>query len=277
MTSPSLPYIFIPSDTTDTPLVVSVPHCGTRIPARYAADIVADKPTMLRDADLHVDRLYENTPRLGGSLLSATISRYVLDLNRGPEEVEAAVCPDFRGARWPNSRSIVWRLATTGEPVQRRALTLEQLEERITTIHRPYHERLARLLAEKREKFGFAVLVEAHSMPSLGKKTHPDPGSYRADIVPGDNGGKTCAPSLSALVVEHFEAYGMRVAPNTPYAGGWNTRHYGQPDDGVHAIQIEINRNLYLHEQVPCWAGAPAFELQGLIDQLLEKLVTYRP
>ncbi len=95
--------------------------------------------------------------------------------------------------------------------------------------------------------------------------------------MPGNNKGSSCAESLTSLVCEHFEAHGFSVAPNDPYSGGWITRNYGRPDQKVHAIQIELNRALYLHEEVPFWAGAPALELQDILDDLLGKLLAWKP
>lgn len=273
----SLPYYYVPSDVGDSPLVVSVPHSGTRIPKEDADLIVCDERTMLRDVDLHVDKLYGNVAGLGGCILGANVSRYVLDLNRSPGDVDARVCPEHPSPAADNPKALIWRQSTDDTPVMGRSLTLREVESRIARVHQPYHAKLRSLLDAKVAKFGYAILVDAHSMPSVGRATHSDTGQRRADIVPGNNHGKSCADSLTALVCNHFEAAGLNVALNTPYSGGWITRSYGQPAEGVHAIQIELNRALYLHEDAPFWAGGPALELQRIIEALLTQLVSFEP
>ena len=170
-----LPYVYIPPDGPMSPLVVSVPHAGTRIPAEDEALIVADQTTILRDADLHVDKLYAKAAELGAAYLGCTVSRYVLDVNRGPTDVDARLCPE-----WPNggnnSKSLIWRLSTDGTEVQGRRLTKAEVDSRIERVHVPYHAKLKALLDERRDKFGYAVLLEAHSMPSVGRSEHSDTG-----------------------------------------------------------------------------------------------------
>ncbi|MFT7622354.1 MAG: N-formylglutamate deformylase [Myxococcota bacterium] len=272
-----LPYLYIPADGPMTPVVVSVPHSGLRIPDEDKALIISDERTMLRDADLHVDRLYRNAANLGADLLVATVSRYVLDLNRSPEDVDAKTCPEFPTPARENPRALVWRKSTDGRDVQARPLTLAEINSRIERVHTPYHAKLRSLLDARVAKFGYAILLDAHSMPSVGRETHSDTGKRRADAVPGNNKGSSCADSLTQLVVEHFEAHEFHVALNDPYSGGWITRNYGQPHNNVHAIQVELNRALYLHEEVPFWAGAPALELQVILDALVQKILAYTP
>ena len=130
----------------------------------------------------------------------------------------------------------------------KRPLTLAELESRRARIHTPYHDELTRQLERRREKFGYAILIDLHSMPSLGRLLHTDPGARRADIVPGDVRGTSCGPPLSKLVVKHFVDGGFVVRANDPYMGGYITRHHGRPGRGIHAIQIELNRDLYMNE-----------------------------
>ncbi len=272
----ALPYIYVPQDSEMTPLVVSVPHAGTRIPAEDAAMIAADRRTMLRDADLYVDRLYANAPELGAAMVASTVSRYVLDVNRSSADVDARVCPELSNPAAENPRALIWRLSTDATPVQRRALTTAELNSRIERVHTPYHAKLSELLQARRARFGYAILLDGHSMPSVGRETHSDPGRLRADIVPGNNRGESCASELTDLVVSHFESAGLSVALNDPYSGGWITQNYGQPQDGVHAIQVELNRRMYLHEDAPRWDGAPALELSRILDRLVQKLTSFR-
>lgn len=261
----------------ESPLVVSVPHAGTVVPDEDAPLLALEGQALLRDADLYVDRLCREVPSLGVPLLRALVSRYVLDVNRAPDDVDREVCPSLDRPTRVSARGLVWRVTTDGAAVLKRPLTGVELESRIARIHRPYHEALAQLLEEKRARHGFAVLLDAHSMPSTGRPGHSDPGARRADIVPGDVRGASCAPSLSRLVAEHFEGAGFAVRPNDPYMGGFITRHHGRPARGVHAIQLEMNRDLYMEEEALRFDDSKAAKLVPHLLSVVRKLKTWRP
>lgn len=273
----TLPYVYIPPDGPMTPLVVSVPHAGTTVPSIDRPLMVASEVDLLRDADLLVDRLYSHAPQLGAGLIAATLSRYVVDLNRAPDDVDEHVCPDLEKHAPENPRALIWRLTTDGRPVLARPLEPAELSDRLARVHTPYHRRLGALLEERRQRFGYALLLDGHSMPSVGRATHTDPGHRRADVVPGNNRGKSCGQALTDLVMGHFKGRGYGVALNDPYAGGWITRNYGRPAEGVHAIQIELNRALYLHEDIPCLAGERTPPLIESLDALVETLSRFDP
>lgn len=260
-----------------SPLVVSVPHAGTDVPAIDAPLLRASGAALWRDADALVDRLFARAPALGAPLVVARVSRYVLDINRAPDDVDLEVCPELERPGRPSARGLVWRTSTEGAALLARPLTLAELSSRIERLHAPYHAALAALLEERRRHFGFAVLLDAHSMPSMGRLGHSDPGERRADLVPGDVRGSSCAPSLTRLVVEHFERAGFGVKLNDPYMGGFITRAHGRPARGVHAIQLEVNRDLYLEEELARWDERKAGRLVPSIDGLLEAMAGYRP
>ncbi|OGQ09478.1 MAG: hypothetical protein A2138_15510 [Deltaproteobacteria bacterium RBG_16_71_12] len=264
-------------DEPRSPLVVSVPHAGTEVPAVDAPLLRAVGPALLRDADAFVDRLYARAPALGAPLVVARVSRYVLDVNRAPDDVDHEVCPELERPARASARGLIWRTSTEGAALLHRPLTRDELTSRIDRLHSPYHAALAALLEDRRRRFGFAVLLDAHSMPSTGRPGHSDPGERRADVVPGDVRGASCAPSLSHLVRRHFEGARYLVKPNDPYMGGFITRAHGRPGRGVHAIQVEVNRDLYLEEDTARWDDAKAGRLISTLDSLLEALVAYRP
>lgn len=266
-----------PAGAPSSPLVVSVPHAGTQVPDVDAPLLRASGAALLRDADAFVDRLVARAPSLGAPLLVARVSRYVLDLNRAPDDVDHEVCPEQPRPARASARGLVWRTSTDGVALMTRPLSLQELRSRIDRLHAPYHATLTTLLEERRQRFGFAVLLDAHSMPSTGRPGHTDPGARRADIVPGDLRGASCARSLSRLVAEHFEAGGFRVKANDPYMGGYITKAHGRPTQGVHAIQLEVNRDLYLEEEAVRWEAGKAARLQGAVEGLLEKLRGWRP
>jgi N-formylglutamate deformylase len=266
-----------PSGAPSSPLVVSVPHAGTEVPDVDAPLLRATGAALLRDADAFVDRLVAKAPSLGAPLVVARVSRYVLDLNRAPDDVDHEVCPEVERPARASARGLVWRTSTDGVALMTRPLTRAELRSRVERLHAPYHAALASLLEERRQHFGFAVLLDAHSMPSTGRLGHTDPGARRADIVPGDVRGSSCAPSLSRLVAEHFATAGFRVKANDPYMGGYITRAHGRPARGIHAIQLEVNRDLYLEEDAVRFESARAQRLIPAMDALLERLRAWRP
>ena len=269
---------FLPALTSDdSPLVVSVPHAGTMVPVEDAPLLALEGQALLRDADLFVDRLCRDVPAQGVPVVRALVSRYVLDVNRAPDDVDREVCPTVDRPTRVSARGLVWRVTTEGAAVLKRPLTGAELESRIARIHRPYHDALARILEEKRARHGYAVLLDAHSMPSTGRPGHSDPGARRADIVPGDVRGASCHPGISRVLAEHFEATGYAVRPNDPYMGGFITRHHGRPARGVHAIQLEINRDLYMDEEALRFDDIKAAKLVPHVLSVVRKLKTWRP
>lgn len=260
-----------------TPVVVSVPHAGTIVPDEDAALLAISGNALLRDADLHVDRLVDGVTRHGVVVVEALVSRYIVDINRAPDDVDREVCPEVPRPARPSARGLCWRTTTDGGQVLRRPLRLEEVNSRRARIHAPYHEALETLLEERRQRFGYAVLLDMHSMPSTGRPGHTDPGARRADIVPGDVRGASCAPSLSGLVVAHFAARGYAVRPNDPYMGGYITRQHGRPVRGVHAIQVEVNRDLYMDEVSFAWRDGKARPLRDAISDLVAAVCAWDP
>jgi N-formylglutamate deformylase len=258
-----------------TPVVVSVPHAGVRT-AGYEETLTPELDVR-GDADLFVDRLYRvGEPDGPETYVSAQLSRFVCDLNRDPDDVAPGAVPEHRAPRNVDGRGFIWAVTTTGAPALSRPLTLPEWSGR-TAIHTAYHEAISRALLRARARFGFAVLVDGHSMPSRGRAGHSDTGSVRADVVPGDREGTSCSPALRALVIRHFAAAGLSVKPNDPYKGGFITTHHGRPADNVHAIQIELRRDLYMDEE-NFVIVQPGFDrLRGLIAGLLLELRGFNP
>lgn len=263
-------YRFEPTDSI-TPLVVSVPHAGTAIPSEDRALLSATEDVLLRDADLFVDRLYANAPKRGGALLAAQISRYVVDLNRATDDVDRDAVPSHPSPKPELPRGLIWRLSTEGKVVLRRPLSWEEYNGRLDRCYHPYHQKLAAELDARRQRFGYAILIDGHSMPSVGRSGHTDTGRRRADVVPGVRGGTSCDRALLDLVVSHMKAAGLSVAVDDPYKGGNITGHYGRPKENLHTIQIELNRDLYMDEArcVPKDAEfrALATILEGLVER----------
>jgi N-formylglutamate deformylase len=229
-----------------TPVIVEVPHAGLAIPGALRDDILASDEAIARDADLHVGALYAHAPEVGAALLTARYSRYVVDLNRAPDDIDLGASEPGAG-RLGQPRGVVWRVTTEGRPVLRRPLDSVSLQQRLDLYHAPYHQALRAELERTRAEFGFAVLLAGHSMPSTVRRGARDV-ERRADVVPGSLGGSSTDRRVLDLVEQHFRSAGLSVRHDDPYRGGFTTAHYGRPAEGWHAVQIELNRALYMDE-----------------------------
>lgn len=280
MSHPNEYFRVVRPEVQTLPVVVDVPHAGEWIPDEVLDEMVVGDQKLRRDLDLYVDELWAEAPALGATLIASNVSRYVVDLNRAADDVSPRTVHGARRIDQPGyyqDRGVVWRTTTDGTPVMARPMTHEAFERRIATFHTPYHMTIEAEIERVRQQFGYCLLVDGHSMPSRGRSGHTDTGSRRADIVPGDVEGRSCAPILTRTVCDHFRLEGYSVRPNTPYKGGWITRYFGKPRHGVHAIQIEVNRALYMDEKTfekkpagmsrlakTCAALLP--RLEGLLD-----------
>jgi|SRR6266508_3065667 len=258
-----------------SPLVVSVPHAGIRT-AGFEATLTPELDVRC-DADLFVDQLYRIGERdAPETYVAAQLSRFVCDLNRDPDDVGPGTVPEHPTARNLDGRGFIWAVTTSGAPALTRPLSMGEWRER-TALHAGYHEMIRRALERARARFGYAILVDGHSMPSRGRSGHTDTGRARADVVPGDRDGTSCAPALSSFVTRHFEANGFLVRANDPYKGGFITTHHGRPTENIHAIQIELRRDLYMNEE-RFEPSEPGFgRVRDVLRALLEGLRDFRP
>jgi N-formylglutamate amidohydrolase len=240
------PFAVVEPRAGESPLVVEVPHAGLWIDPESLATMIAPARSIGRDADLHVDQLFQDAPDEGATLIYARSSRYVIDLNRSETDVDEHAVEGAGRAPW--SRGLIWRLTTDGDPILLGRLPRSELERRLEQIYRPYHRALQGLLARKVARFGFAVLLCAHSMPSRGRGSHADTDTYRADLVPGTRGRTSAAGVVIDRVDAHGRALKWTIRHDDPYRGGFSTTHYGKPAEGVHAVQIEIARRRYMDE-----------------------------
>ena len=227
---------------------------------------------MLQDSDIYVDRLYQRAPEHGATLLVSRVSRYVVDLNRGPEEVDSAAVPRHPKARHIPARGVVWRARTDGTPLLRAPLTQQQFERRIERYYEPYHQALRSEAARLHREHGHVVILAAHSMPSTGRRVFGGRFVRRADIVPGTRGRSTADGRIIDLVDRHFCDAGLSVKHDEPYRGGWTTASYGAPKRGQHAIQIELNRALYVDEKTSEIKRGDFEQLQRVLEGLVGRL-----
>lgn len=257
---------------------MSIPHAGSEIPTDLKKLFVRQDPLLLtRDSDLYVDRLYDFVPSLGGTMLWTTICRYVIDPNRPPDELDASFVEDAPAVENPQPLGLVAHKTMAGEPLLSRPLTRQELDLRLQIYYRPFHESLAGLIAETKKEFGYCIHIEGHSMPSVATEGHPDKGRIRDDVDLGDRRGTSCAREMVALVKGQFESAGLRVSLNNPYQGGYITRFFGRPTEGVHSLQIELNRRLYMNESTHEIFPAPFESLKKILGELIIQLRGWKP
>jgi N-formylglutamate amidohydrolase len=252
----------LPEGPTEA-LVFASPHSGRDYPAELMAAAALDSAAIRRSEDAFVDELIASAPAHGAAVIAARYARAFIDVNREAYELDQAMFEDelpafakARTARVAAGLGSIAKVVGEGQEIYRRKLTFAEARRRIEGAHRPYHQALAGLVEQTRARHGRAVLIDWHSMPSaasgLGSVAgapHPAERARRGcDMVLGDRFGSACAPELTRLVERELEAMGYRVARNAPYAGGYTTEFYGRPAEGVHALQIEINRAVYLDE-----------------------------
>jgi N-formylglutamate deformylase len=255
-----------------TAVVVSVPHAGIAVSG--FEDALSPGLEVRTDADLWVDQLYEGAPR--GAMIKACYSRFVCDLNRHPDDVSVRSVPAHPCPANNHGRGFIWEITTDELPAMARPLSMDEWEQR-RQIHAAYHATLRTALDRAAAKFGFAILVDGHSMPSRGKSTHADAGRDRADIVPGDRGGTSCSAALSSVVGNHFAIAGYSVRFNDPYQGGYITTHHGHPENKIHAIQIEMRRDLYMNERTFEQRDDGFAKLKATLGTLLFRLDSFDP
>ncbi len=255
LSSDAAPFAFrLCSPTVQTsPVIFASPHSGRYYPAEFVAASRLDADALRRSEDGYVDALFDCGPRLGAPLLAAHYARAFCDLNREPYELDpnmfSGPLPPQANIRSPRVAAGLGTIARTvgaGVEIYRGKLRVSEIERRLACCYHPYHQQLAQLVQATQNMFGWSLVVDCHSMPSVGVPVwHDGP----VDVVLGDSHGLACSPAITQLVENTFTEKGYRVVRNSPYAGGYTTCHYGCPKMGSHSIQIEINRSLYLDER----------------------------
>lgn len=250
------------------PLVFCSPHSGRAYPADFIALSRLKGDAVRRSEDLFVDRLFDFVPEIGAPLLVARFPRAYLDLNREPYELDPAM---FDGAlpahvnavspRVAGGLGTIPRIVAERQEIYNGRLSAAEGLSRISRIYFPFHRQLEQLVEATVQRFGMAVLVDCHSMPS---SVRPLPGNRRPDMVVGDRFGTSADARYVAAAIAELRGLGYDVVRNKPYAGGFITEHYGRPRNNVHAIQIEISRGLYADEA----AFAPSDGFARMHDNL---------
>src|SRR5579859_6082497 len=260
------------------PMVLASPHSGRDYPADFVAQSALDPSTLRRSEDSFVDELFAGAPRKGAPLLCALFPRAYLDVNRDAYELDPTMfdgpLPDWVQTDTPRVAAglgTIARQVASGADIYRGKLTFAEAQRRIANLYHPYHRTLKGLIDDTLARFPYCLLLDCHSMPSIGGPGDSDDGAERVDFVLGDCYGRTCAPSITDMAEKRLQDLGYCVVRNMPYAGVYIFLHYGEPAEKVHTLQIEINRRLYMDEATH-EKHAGFTKLQGELAQLLDGL-----
>jgi N-formylglutamate amidohydrolase len=247
-------YVHMP-DVLSTPYIFCSPHSGAVYPRAFLEASRLDAHNLRKSEDVLVDQLFTGAAGLGAPLIAARFPRAYLDVNREPFELDPELFPqplpafaNTQSMRVAGGLGTIARIVADAEEIYAPSgrPTLEVALQRIELLYKPFHAKLTEIISATRQQFGVAMLIDCHSMPS-SSMTRPGTGN-RPDIVLGDRFGASCDTRLMRLVRDTISDLGLNVQLNRPYAGGFITENYGRPYEGVHALQIEINRSLYLDE-----------------------------
>lgn len=234
------------------PFLFNSPHSGRFYPKKFLDLIQLNHFDIRLSEDSYVDLLFNDVVRLGCCFMAACFPRAFVDLNRAADEID----PEMFSESFPNQLftptqrvmaglGIIPRIVTTNMNIYKEKLSLQEAFNRIENYYIPYHKALDAQLKIIRQQFGYSVLIDCHSMPSKLKFFG---GTPQPDFILGDRYGRTCSYELCEHAADILRSKGYVVAINRPYSGGFITTHYGRPEEGSHALQLEINRSLYLNE-----------------------------
>lgn len=256
------------------PLFISIPHSGEEIPdeAQWLKEV--EDPVVMCDVDRFVDRLYiPAIKELGLPYILTRWHRYVVDLNRLPEDIDRDSVIGAPHESGGFTTGLHWSKTTRGQTLMAEPISPQLHKQLVNSYYWPFHKEVKRCY-ERFRKQGHKKIyqIDAHSMPSIGTSAHRDPGSRRAQIVVGDREGTSCEKAYTDLVIQAYKKAGFEVVSNWPYIGGRVTQTYGNPDQGQNAIQVELNRALYMDEATKCLDVAKSKDLSLMISEALKTI-----
>jgi N-formylglutamate deformylase len=258
-----------------TSVVFASPHSGRDYPQAFLDRAELDSRAIRSSEDAFVDLLFDSAPLHGAPLLRAGASRAFVDLNRASDELDPALIEGVRrpvhNPRVASGLGVIPRVVAGGRAIHRGRIALSEAQGRIDTYWRPYHEALQGLLAESHARFGEAILIDCHSMPHEAIEAVGPSGGPRPDVVLGDRFGAAASAAVVDRIEAAFTAAGLRVSRNMPFAGAYVVQHYGRPSRRQHAVQVEIDRSLYMDERLV--EPSPRFDefrrlLTGVVAEL---------
>lgn len=249
----SPPFEIVEPASWRAPIIFNSPHSGSNYPADFVAASCIDLPALRRSEDSFMDEMIVRLSDRGFPVVRVHFPRCYVDVNREPYELDPRMF-DGRLPSFANTRSMrvagglgtIPRVVGEGQEIYHHRLDVEDGLRRIDLLYKPYHRALRRLIGRGQQIFGSVILVDCHSMPSVGVSREE---KARPDLVIGDRYGTSCANLIADVVEDTFVRLGYSVGRNKPYAGGFITEHYGNPATGMHAIQLELNRAIYMNER----------------------------
>ena len=260
-------------------LLVTIPHSGEKVPPQAPWLKALPEEILMCDVDRYVDFLYEpSLQKLQLPYVKTEWHRYAGDLNRIPEDVDSASVLGNANPAGVHRRGFLWAITTYNQSLMPGPVSPKTHQELVELIYEPFHASV-RKLYENYESAGRKKVfhLDAHSMPSVGTKEHRDPGEHRAEIVVSDCHGKSCDPRFRDLVIAAYAVAGFKVGFNWPYFGGRVSEHYGQPAHNHHAIQVEMNRALYMDEKTKKLRPEEAQKIQTKIEIALQYICQNLP
>lgn len=235
-----------------TSVVFASPHSGRHYPWWFVRKSMLDELVIRSSEDAFMDMLVACAPSFGAPLLTAQMPRAYIDLNRSSDELDPAVIegikPGNHNPRIASGLGVIPRVVSNGRAIYRGKLPLSEAKERIEAVWQPYHAQLTALMTQTKTAFGEAILIDCHSMPHEALDSVTKVGRSRPEVVLGDRFGASADSAIVERVETIFLEAGLRVSRNAPFAGAYTTQHYGRPSRRHHAIQIEIDRSLYMNE-----------------------------
>ncbi len=262
-------------DKRTTAVVFASPHSSRDYPRTFLRRIVLDEHTVRSSEDAFVDDLFSTAPRHGAPLIVAGAPRAYIDMNRSEDELDPALIEGVsrvgHNPRVASGLGVVPRVVANGQAIYAGKISHVEAQHRIDTYWKPYHAALRIQLDEAHQMFGRAILVDCHSMPHEAMDSVAKRGFRRPEVVLGDRFGAAADEQIVDQIEAAFTAAGLLVARNTPFAGAYVTQHYGRPSRGRHAVQIEIDRALYMNEaQIRPNGNFTAFKrvLDGIIAEI---------
>ena len=258
-----------------TSVIFASPHSGRDYPEAFLRRVALNPQEIRSSEDAFIDRLFMAASAHGAPFLAANAPRAFVDLNRASEELDPALIEGVRRSthnpRIASGLGVIPRVVANGRAIYRGKMSLDEAQDRIAGYWRPYHDMLQSLIDESHTRFGEAILIDCHSMPHEALEQVSPPGQPRPDVVLGDRFGAAASASVVERIEAAFASVGLRVARNMPFAGAYVTQHYGRPSRRQHAVQIEIDRALYMNERtIEPSANFDAFRrlLAGVIAEL---------
>ena len=251
---PKVAYEVLHPERRTSCVVFASPHSGRDYPRTFVRTTLLDERTIRSSEDAFVDQLFETAPRFGAPLLKAGAPRAFVDLNRSADELDPALIEGVRrqghNPRVASGLGVIPRVVANGRSIYRGKLPMSEAERRIALYWQPYHQMLQKLLDGAHQAHGQAVLIDCHSMPHEAMDGIARSGVRRPDVVLGDRFGAAASGQVVDMVEAAFSPAGFPVARNAPFAGAYITQAYGRPSRRQHAVQIEIDRALYMDERL---------------------------